>query len=631
MRALPRLGVVPRLTLLSVVTMAIAVAVSVWVSTRITEAEMYRRAQTNLSINLKLLDSILAGYGAPSRKGDQFYFGTTLINGNFEAVDKVKAIAGGTATVFFGDARVSTNVMKPDGTRAVGTRLAAGPAHDAVFERHQTYSGEAEILGEPYLTIYEPIMSDGAVIGIAYVGVKKAEFFAVLRSLITTTLAVSAGVILLAGLAMLWMVRRVFAPIGTIRRELVAMAGNTIQQELDARTLTKLNASLEDLRRTLYERGQPRRDGDKLLFGSRAVNNDLALVDTIGAHNGVLVSVFLGDRRVTTNVCKEDGTRVIGSQLDRGLVYDRVLGQGKTYHGQADIFGVPHFSIYEPIVVNGEIIGILFVGIPRRAAASSDALLSAKSSDEIGTMRVAVTALGKAAKAKEIAEKEAAELKQHAEEERQQRAVEQARVAQQRARAVKDRAQAMAEISSTVKHNAAEAAQADRVANSACSTADSSGQVVAQAIEAMSRIEKASGQIADIISVIDEIARQTNLLALNAAVEAARAGEAGRGFAVVAAEVRALAQRCSAAAKDIKTLISNSSDRIQDGARLVNSAGRSLAEIVESIRKVAMIVSGIASASSQQAAGLEQINRALTQLDDMAGEPHEDPGDVIAA
>jgi methyl-accepting chemotaxis protein len=140
--------------------------------------------------------------------------------------------------------------------------------------------------------------------------------------------------------------------------------------------------------------------------------------------------------------------------------------------------------------------------------------------------------------------------------------------------------------------------------------------------------------------VIDEIARQTNLLALNAAVEAARAGEAGRGFAVVATEVRSLAQRSSQAAKDIKVLIGSSADQVQEGVTLVNVAGGTLGEIVDSIRKVAGIVSGIAVANSEQAAGLEQINKALTQLDDAThqhvapaedswGDPHD--SSVIAA
>jgi methyl-accepting chemotaxis protein len=140
---------------------------------------------------------------------------------------------------------------------------------------------------------------------------------------------------------------------------------------------------------------------------------------------------------------------------------------------------------------------------------------------------------------------------------------------------------------------------------------------VAQAVEAMSRIAESSREISDIIGVIDEIARQTNLLALNAAVEAARAGEAGRGFAVVAVEVRGLAQRSAQAAKDINNLVAHSSGRVQEGVELVNRAGSSLGEIVESSKRVADIVADIANGSAEQATGLDQINKALTQMDEV--------------
>ena len=133
----------------------------------------------------------------------------------------------------------------------------------------------------------------------------------------------------------------------------------------------------------------------------------------------------------------------------------------------------------------------------------------------------------------------------------------------------------------------------------------------------MAKIEESSRKISDIIGVIDEIARQTNLLALNAAVEAARAGEAGRGFAVVASEVRSLAQRSSQAAKDIKDLITNSNSQVKDGVDLVNRAGTALNEIVESIKSVASIVSEIAHASAEQASGIEQVNKALNQMDEV--------------
>ena len=158
---------------------------------------------------------------------------------------------------------------------------------------------------------------------------------------------------------------------------------------------------------------------------------------------------------------------------------------------------------------------------------------------------------------------------------------------EEQAASLEETSASMEEISATVKKNAESAQQANQFASGTREVADRGGEVVAQAVSAMARIEESSRKISDIISVIDEIARQTNLLALNAAVEAARAGEAGRGFAVVASEVRSLAQRSSQAAKDIKDLITNSSNQVQEGVDLVNRAGESLHEIVESIKKVA--------------------------------------------
>ena len=175
---------------------------------------------------------------------------------------------------------------------------------------------------------------------------------------------------------------------------------------------------------------------------------------------------------------------------------------------------------------------------------------------------------------------------------------------------------AMEEISSTVRANASNAKQASEFAVTTRDVANRGGAVVSEAVGAMSRIEDSSSKIADIIGVIDEIARQTNLLALNAAVEAARAGDAGRGFAVVATEVRSLAQRSSQAAKDIKDLITNSSTQVKEGVDLVNRAGMSLTEIVESIKKVTSIVAEISTASAEQATGLDEITKSLTQMDE---------------
>lgn len=188
---------------------------------------------------------------------------------------------------------------------------------------------------------------------------------------------------------------------------------------------------------------------------------------------------------------------------------------------------------------------------------------------------------------------------------------------EEQAASLEETSSSMEEIAATVKKNAENAGHANELTRGARELADRSGEVVGQAVSAMARIEDSSRKISDIISVIDEIARQTNLLALNAAVEAARAGEAGRGFAVVASEVRSLAQRSSQAAKDIKDLITNSSGQVRDGVELVNRAGSSLGEILNSIKQVADIVADIALASNEQAGGVEQINKALTQMDEM--------------
>ena len=188
---------------------------------------------------------------------------------------------------------------------------------------------------------------------------------------------------------------------------------------------------------------------------------------------------------------------------------------------------------------------------------------------------------------------------------------------EEQAASLEETSASMEEIASTVKKNAESAQVGNQSASGTHQVADRGGQVVAQAVEAMARIEDSSQKISDIIGVIDEIARQTNLLALNAAVEAARAGDAGRGFAVVASEVRSLAQRSSQAAKDIKDLITSSNGQVKEGVELVNRAGSALTEIVDSIKSVAVIVSDIATASIEQSTGIEQVNKALTQMDEV--------------
>ncbi|WP_332855506.1 methyl-accepting chemotaxis protein [Duganella sp. S19_KUP01_CR8] len=188
---------------------------------------------------------------------------------------------------------------------------------------------------------------------------------------------------------------------------------------------------------------------------------------------------------------------------------------------------------------------------------------------------------------------------------------------EEQASSLEETASSMEELTSTVKQNADNARQANTLARSASEVATKGGAIVAQVVDTMGSINSSSRKIVDIIAVIDGIAFQTNILALNAAVEAARAGEQGRGFAVVASEVRNLAQRSAAAAKEIKELISASVANVDDGSRLVSEAGQTMGDIVASIQRVTDIMGEITSASQEQTMGIEQINMAITQMDEV--------------
>ena len=298
-----------------------------------------------------------------------------------------------------------------------------------------------------------------------------------------------------------------------------------------------------------------------------AVAGDFTQRVDLRGKTGLVLSIgtALNSLGENTNKVLDDLTRMLGS-LSEGNLTDRISG---SYEGN---FAV----LKDKANMTAECIGAIITDIKAstREVTSASAEISASTSD----------------------------LSQRTEEQ---------------AASLEQTSASMEEMTATVKKNAENAQQANQLAASTREIADRGGEVVAKAVGAMARIEESSREIADIIGVIDEIARQTNLLALNAAVEAARAGEAGRGFAVVATEVRSLAQRSSQAAKDIKDLITNSSAQVKDGVGLVNHAGTSLNEIVESIKKVSAVVSDIANASGEQSSGIEQINKALTQMDEV--------------
>jgi len=230
-----RLSLPSRLALLAAAVIVLALALVIARISSTVGNEMAARAQQSLDVNLKLGLTLLKQKGSAHLDGDKLMFGDYVANGNFEIVDQVKTIAGGTATIFQGDTRVSTNVAKPDGSRAVGTQLAAGAAHDSVFVAHKPYRGEADILGRRFFTVYDPILdAGGAVIGIWYVGVPQSEFFAIVDAL--QQRAVTAGVIvaLLASLLLFWVLRTALRPLQRLETTMAQLTAGNLSVEIPA-------------------------------------------------------------------------------------------------------------------------------------------------------------------------------------------------------------------------------------------------------------------------------------------------------------------------------------------------------------------------------------------------------------
>ena len=230
---LSRWSVAARLAAAGSVIAAVAVALTAWLLVRQLETAMVARSRSQIEVNLRLARELLAQQtgGVPLRviNGHLTDAHGTVLDGNFDLVDRIKAIAGGTATLFRGDVRVSTNVIKPDGTRAVGTRLVAGAPHDAVFKAHRTYRGQASILGIPYFTAYDPIRAvDGTVIGILYVGLKRSEYLSIVTTVGHISILIGTVMVLLNGASLFLAARLAFRPLDTLRAAMIRLAAGDL-------------------------------------------------------------------------------------------------------------------------------------------------------------------------------------------------------------------------------------------------------------------------------------------------------------------------------------------------------------------------------------------------------------------
>jgi methyl-accepting chemotaxis protein len=507
------------------------------------------------------------------------------LNMDFAPVDGFLDTTGSVATVFVrsGDdfVRITTSIKNEKGERAVGTMLdRAHPGYQAVLSGN-TYSGLATLFGHQYMTQYDPIKgADGKVIGLTFVGVDFSEYLTELKN--------------------------------TIRGLKIGKTGYFYV--LDA----KQGKTYGDL--VVH----PTLEGKSLLDAKDASGHEFAK-DMLQVKEGTIhypwVNPSLGEssarEKVVAFTTFNNWQWLIagGTYVDEFTDNSRALRNG--YIAMALVMvGVIALGIY--IAIRRIISRPLDLATrAAQALAQGDLTVSLTSqrTDEIGRLMGAMNQIGSGLDRVVSAVRQGSDGVSTASAEIASGNHDLSARTEQQASALEETAAAMEELGATVKQNADSARQANQLALNASTVAAKGGEVVSEVVQTMKGINESSRKISDIISVIDGIAFQTNILALNAAVEAARAGEQGRGFAVVASEVRSLAGRSAAAAREIKSLINASVERVEHGTNLVDRAGATMTEVVSAIRRVTDIMSEISAASNEQATGVAQVGEAVTALD----------------
>jgi len=483
------------------------------------------------------------------------YLGNKAQANNFALVDHVKALMGGTATLFVKRGndfvRVSTNVMKDDSSRAIATLLDPNGKAIAAIREEKAFYGQVDILGKPYVTGYEPIHDKNhTVIGVWYVGYPVATFTQ-LGDTIAMTKILERGLITLVD------------DHGRIRFHSHSVSDDEVQNIL------KKSASDNAAGWTIIKKPfEP--------WGFEVI----AAYPLTDIQGKIKKAVFAVVSCGVIATCLIIGFLIL---LVKKTLLKPILSITTAADHLAD--------------------GDLRVRVETSSKDETGRMMTSIN-NMIGNLKKIVFQTMEASNQVTVAADQIAEANQNFSE----------RLTEQAA-SIEETSATMEEMSASIRHTAEYAREANKLAQSTKALAESGSVVMEDTIMAMDEINRASGRIGNISNVIEEIAFQTNLLALNAAVESARAGEHGKGFAVVAAEIRSLAQRASQSAKEISGLIEDSGEKTKRGALLAEELNRKLGEIGASVKKVADLMDEVAAAAQEQASGTNQVNTAMSQID----------------
>lgn len=580
------LSIVKKGTILTVTIVITAVSVTTYVSLAKMRREMVRVATASQESRLNTFWELLRQKGACRVDGNRLMAGDCVLNGNNELPDKVAKICGGTATIFMNDVRVATNVVKEDGSRAVGTRLE-GPAYDALFKKGEGYRGVAPILNTPYFTAYDPIRDNsGQVIGALYVGVKTADFLQSFEHTRTTVIALAVAFTLFASCVAAWFTRLLLAPLKKAVSITEAVATGDLTVAIPAGGGDEAGKLLESLRTMVTElRGMISR-----VSGSAENVQGISAALSAEAAGAVAAARRQQGKVIETSSYVE----TIAGKAEEIENETQRLARAAS-ESSASILEMT--ATTEEVALNAERLTSLI------AEVTASIMQSATASGEIGDHTVALVSSSMST-ASSILEMEAA------------------------TNTVKGNALLTAEVAEVVERDALKGVEAVRAMRQGISEIRASSGVTNQVIATLTA---RTHEIGAISSVIDDIAKRTALLALNASIIAAQAGQHGKAFAVVAEEIKMLASSTARSTSEIAGLIAGvqeeteravtalkeTDQRIAAGEELSSRSGAALEQIVSGVSTARSHISGIARATAEQAKGTGLIREAMDRVTDM--------------